>query len=85
MIHNGTIRVLKFDMEMVLTVLKLVKQISKKKSGCNWWKIVYFLSIPKYINGKQWDNAVCVMGCVKEQSSGLEGLFNFHVHEAEEL
>ena len=23
--------------------------------------------------------------CVKDQSSGLEGLFNFHVHEAEEL
>ena len=30
-------------------------------------------------------NAVYVMGCVKERSSGLEGLFNFHVHEAEEL
>ena len=33
----------------------------------------------------QWDNAVCVMGCVKEQSSGLEGLFNFQVHKTEEL
>ena len=30
-------------------------------------------------------NAVCVMGCPKEQSTGLEGLFNFQVHEAEEL
>jgi hypothetical protein len=30
-------------------------------------------------------NAVCVMGCVKDISSGLEGLFNFQVHEAEEL
>ena len=39
-------------------------------------------------------NAVCVMGCVKDKSSGLEGLegleglkglFNFQVHEAEEL
>ena len=33
-------------------------------------------------------NAVCVMGCVKDTSSGLEGLealFNFQVHEAEEL
>ena len=30
-------------------------------------------------------NAVCVMGCAKEQSIGLEGLFNFQVHEAEEL
>ena len=30
-------------------------------------------------------NAICVTTCVKEQSSGLEGLFNFQVHEAEEL
>ena len=31
-------------------------------------------------------NAVClVMGCVKDTSSGLEGLFNFQVHGAEEL
>ena len=30
-------------------------------------------------------NVVCVMGCVKDTSSGLEGLFNFQVHEAEEL
>ena len=26
-----------------------------------------------------------VMGCPKEKSTGLEGLFNFQVHEAEEL
>ena len=30
-------------------------------------------------------NAQCVQGCVKDRSSGLEGLFNFHVQEAEEL
>ena len=30
-------------------------------------------------------DAVCVTGCVKDKSSGLEGLFNFQVHEAEEL
>ena len=30
-------------------------------------------------------NAHCVTGCVKDKSSGLEGLFNFQVHEAEEL
>ena len=29
--------------------------------------------------------AQCVTGCVKEQSSGLEGLSNFHEQEAEEL
>ena len=31
------------------------------------------------------DNSHCVTTCVKDQSSGLEGLFNFQVHEAEEL
>ena len=30
-------------------------------------------------------NAVCVMGCPKDRSSGLEGLFNFQVHVAEVL
>ena len=30
-------------------------------------------------------NAVCVMGCPKNRSSGLEGLLNFQVHEAEVL
>ena len=30
-------------------------------------------------------NTVCVMGCPKDNSSGLDGLFNFQVHEAEEL
>ena len=33
-------------------------------------------------------NAVCVIGCVKDTYSsleGLEGLFNFQVHEVEEL
>ena len=29
--------------------------------------------------------AICVTTCVKDTSSGLEGLFNFQVHEAEEL
>ena len=30
-------------------------------------------------------NAVCVRGCPKKLSPGLEGLFNFHVQEAEML
>ena len=30
-------------------------------------------------------NVTCVMGCLKDQSSGLEGLINFQLHEAEEL
>ena len=29
-------------------------------------------------------NAVCVIGCPKDTSTGLEGLFNFQVHEAKE-
>ena len=33
----------------------------------------------------QQGNAVCSMGCPKDTSKGLEGLFNFQVHEAEEL
>ena len=30
-------------------------------------------------------NAVCVVGCPKNRSSGLEGLLNFQVHDAEAL
>ena len=30
-------------------------------------------------------NAVCVRGCPKKPSTGLEGLFNLHVQEAETL
>ena len=37
------------------------------------------------ISAIQKGNAQCVTGCVKDRSSGLEGLFNFHVQEAEEL
>ena len=37
------------------------------------------------IKSLQRGNAQCVQGCVKDRSSGLEGLFNFHVQEAEEL
>ena len=29
-------------------------------------------------------NVVSVMGCPKDTSSGLDGLFNFQVHEADE-
>ena len=30
-------------------------------------------------------NAVYVMGCPKNTSTGLEGLFNFQVHEADRI
>ena len=48
-----------------------------RNSGCYWWKTVYFFSIPKYINGNT--TRQCSL------RYGLEGLFNFQVHEAEEL
>ena len=44
------------------------------------WNIFQSISI-----AIQRGNSVCVMGCPKEQSTGLEGLFNFQVHKAEEL
>ena len=65
--------------------IKLFKQISKKIQDATGEKLstfYLFLSISMAI---QKGNAVCVMGCVKDKSSGLEGLFNFQVHEAEEL
>ena len=45
-------------------------------------KLVKFQSISMAI---QKGNAQCVTGLVKDRSSGLEGLFNIHVQEAEEL
>ena len=37
------------------------------------------------MNTNKGGNGVCVMGCPKEKSTGLDDLFNFQVHEAEEL
>jgi hypothetical protein len=42
----------------------------------------HFLSISMVI---QQGNAVCVMGCPNNTSTGLEGLINFQVYEAEVL
>ena len=64
--------------------IKLVKQIGKKiqATGEKLSTFYLFQSISIAIqNG----NSHCVTGCVKDRSSGLEGLFNFHVQEAEEL
>ena len=33
----------------------------------------------------QLGNAVCVMGCPKDTSTGIKALFKFQVHEVEEL
>ena len=59
--------------------IKLVKQIGKKIQDATGEKLstsYLFQSISIAI-------AQCVTGCVKERSSGLERLFNFHVQEAE--
>ena len=62
--------------------IKLVKQIGKKiKDGEKLSTFYLFQSISIAI---QKGNGQCVMGCIKERSSGLEGQFNFHVQEAEE-
>ena len=59
-----------------------IYQTQKDATGEKLSTFYLFQSISMAI---QKGNAQCVTGCVKDQSSGLEGLFNFHVHEAEEL
>ena len=59
--------------------IKLVKQYATGEKLSTFY---LFQSISIAI---QKGNAQCVTGCVKERCSGLEGLFNFHVQEAEEL
>ena len=65
--------------------IKLVKQIDKKIQDTTGEKLSTFFLFQGISIAIQKGNAQCVTGCVKEQSSGLEGLFNFYVQEAEEL
>ena len=65
--------------------LKLVKQIGKKIQDATGEKLSTFYLLQRISMAIQRDNAICVTTCVKDQSSGLEGLFDFQVHEAEEL
>ena len=64
--------------------LVLVKQIGKKNQEATGEKLSIF-SIPKYINGNTTRQTSLRYGLHKNTSSGLEGLFNFQVHEAEVL
>ena len=48
-------------------------------------KLSTFYLLQRISMAIQRGNAICVTTCVKDKSSGLEGLFNFQVHEAEEL
>merc|ERR1739838_614258 len=65
--------------------LKLVKQIGKKIQDANGEKLSTFYLFQRISIAIQRGNTQCVQGCVKDRSSGLEGLFNFHVQEAEVL
>ena len=64
---------------------KLVKQIGKKIQEATSEKLSTFYLFQIISMAIQKGNAACVQGCVKDTSPGLEGLFNFQVHEAEEL
>ena len=65
--------------------IKLVKQIGKKIQDATGEKLSTFYLFQNISIAIQRGNAQCVQGCVKDRSSGLEGLFNFHVQQAEEL
>ena len=65
--------------------LKLVKQIGKKIQDATGEKLSTFYLFQRISIAIQKGNAKCVTDCVKDRSSGLEVLFNFHVQEAEEL
>ena len=65
--------------------IKLVKQIGKKIQEATGEKLSTFFLFQSISMAIQQGNAVCVMGCPKNRSSGLEGLFNFQVNEAEVL
>ena len=72
---------------MALTVLKASswsadRQKNQNATGEKLSTFFLFQSIPMAIHQ---GTAVCVMGYPKNTSTGLYGLFNFQVHEAEEL
>ena len=68
-----------------LNVLHTYKQIGKKIQDATGEKLSTFYLFQRISIAIQKGNAKCVTDCVKDRSSGLEGLFNFHVQEAEEL
>ena len=65
--------------------IKLVNQIGKKIQDATGEKLSTFYLFQRISIAIQKGNAKCITDCVKDRSSGLEGLFNFHVQEAEEL
>ena len=65
----------------IISKLKISKKI-QEDTGEKLSTLYLMLSISMAI---QKGNAVCVRVCPKKTSPGLEGLFNFHVQEAEML
>ena len=65
--------------------MKLIKQIGKKIQEATGEKLSTFYLKQRISMAIQKGNAICVRGCLKKTSPGLEGLFNFHVQEAEML
>ena len=65
--------------------LKLIKKIGKKIQEAIGEKLSTFYLMQSISMAIQRGNAASVRGCPKRTSSGLEGLFNFHVQEAEML
>jgi hypothetical protein len=65
--------------------IKLFKQICKKMQEATGEKLSTFYLKQSISMAIQKGNTVCVRGCPKETSPDLEGLFNFHVQEAEML
>ena len=65
--------------------IKLVKKIGKKIEDATGEKLLTFFLVQSISMAIRKGNAICVMGCPKDVSLGLDGLFNFQVHEAEEL
>ena len=59
--------------------IKLVKQIGKKIQEATGEKLSTFFYSKVY--QWQYNEAIRLAGCPKDTSKGLEGLFNFHVHE----
>ena len=65
--------------------IKLFKQIGKKIQDATGEKLSTFYLFQNIPMAIQKGKASCVQGCVKDTSPGLEGLFNFQVHQAKEL
>ena len=64
---------------------KLIKQIDKKIQEATGEKLSTFYLKQRISMAIQKGNAVCVRGCPKKTSPGLEGLFSFHVQDVETL